>query len=77
MPLITVLGLYAGILIGSSVMTEIIFSGPVWAASSWGPCSAAITFHHSVMTVYATVVILINLLTDLSYGLIDPRIRYE
>jgi len=31
----------------------------------------------SVMTVYAGLVITINLLTDLSYGFIDTRIRYE
>ena len=32
---------------------------------------------NSIMTVYAAIVIFINLITDLSYGLIDPRIRYE
>ena len=29
----------------------------------------------SVMVVYGSMVVVINLLTDLSYGLIDPRIR--
>ncbi len=77
-PLITVLGLYAGILIGSSVMTEIIFSRPGLGSLIVGAMlSRDYVTITSVMTVYATVVILINLLTDLSYGLIDPRIRYE
>lgn len=77
-PLVTVLGLYAGILIGSSVMTEIIFNRP-----GLGSLIVGATLNRdyititSVMTLYAAIVIFINLLTDLSYGLIDPRIRYE
>ena len=76
--IVTVLGIYAGILIGSSVMTEIIFNRPglgsLIVGSMLNRDYITIT---SIMTVYAAIVILINLLTDLSYGLIDPRIRYE
>jgi len=76
--LITVVGLYASILIGSSVMTEIVFSRP-----GLGSLIVGAMFNRdyilitSVMTIYAAIVIIINLITDLSYGLIDPRIRYE
>jgi ABC-type dipeptide/oligopeptide/nickel transport system permease component len=76
--IVTVLGIYAGILIGSSVLTEIIFSRPglgsLIVGSMLNRDYITIT---SIMTVYAAIVILINLVTDLSYGLIDPRIRYE
>jgi ABC-type dipeptide/oligopeptide/nickel transport system permease component len=76
--IVTVLGIYAGILIGSSVMTEIIFNRPglgsLIVGSMLNRDYITIT---SIMTVYAAIVILINLITDLSYGLIDPRIRYE
>lgn len=77
-PIITVLGMYTGILIGSSVMTEIIFNRPGLGSLIVGAMLNRdyITIT-SVMTIYAALVILINLLTDLSYGLIDPRIRYE
>lgn len=77
-PLITVLGLYAGILIGSSVLTEIIFNRPGLGSLIVGAMLNRdyITIT-SVMTLYAAIVIIINLITDLSYGLIDPRIRYE
>jgi glutathione transport system permease protein len=76
--IVTVLGIYAGILIGSSVMTEIIFNRPglgsLIVGSMLNRDYITIT---SIMTVYAAIVIFINLITDLSYGLIDPRIRYE
>ena len=76
--IVTVLGIYAGILIGSSVLTEIIFNRPglgsLIVGSMLNRDYITVT---SIMTVYAAIVILINLITDLSYGLIDPRIRYE
>ncbi len=31
----------------------------------------------SVMVLYSVIVVIINLLTDLVYGLIDPRIKYD
>ena len=77
-PIVTVLGMYTGILIGSSVMTEIIFNRPGLGSLIVGAMLNRdyITIT-SVMTLYAAIVILINLMTDLSYGFIDPRIRYE
>jgi ABC-type dipeptide/oligopeptide/nickel transport system permease component len=77
-PIVTVLGMYVGILIGSSVMTEIVFSRPglgsLIVGSMLNRDYITVT---SIMTIYAAMVILINLVTDLSYGLIDPRIRYQ
>jgi len=35
-----------------------------------------VTFQ-SVMAIYALIVVLINLATDLIYGFIDPRIKYR
>jgi len=29
------------------------------------------------MVVYAFIIVLINLVTDLLYGVVDPRVRYE
>jgi len=75
-PVITVLGLYTGILIGSSVITEIIFHRPGLGSLIVGAMlNRDYIVLTSVMTLYAGIVILINLLTDLSYGLIDPRVR--
>jgi ABC-type dipeptide/oligopeptide/nickel transport system permease component len=77
-PIVTVLGLYAGNMIGASVLTEIIFNRPGLGTLIVGAMLKRdyITLT-SVMVVYAAIVVIINLITDLCYGLIDPRIRYE
>jgi len=31
----------------------------------------------SIMVVYALFIVIINLITDLVYGLVDPRVRYD
>jgi len=31
----------------------------------------------SLLVVFALLVVVINLITDLMYGLVDPRIRYD
>jgi ABC-type dipeptide/oligopeptide/nickel transport system permease component len=77
-PIVTVLGLYTGIHIGSSVLTEIIFNRPGLGSLIVGAMqNRDYITTTSVMTLYAGLVITINLITDLSYGFIDPRIRYD
>lgn len=77
-PLISFIGVYAIVLIGSSVLVEIVFSRPGLGKMMVGAIKQRdyMTLQ-SVMVMYGGLVVLINLLTDLSYGLIDPRIRYE
>ena len=71
-------GLYAVVLIGSSVMVEIVFSRPGLGKLMVGAIKQRdYTTLQSVMVVYAVMVVLINLATDLIYGLIDPRIKYD
>jgi len=77
-PTITVIGLYSSILMGGSVLTEIIFSRPglgkmmVFAVKD----RDYITLQ-SVIIIFSAFVFLINLLTDLFYTLVDPRIEYR
>lgn len=77
-PLISFIGVYAIILIGNSILVEIVFSRPGLGKMMIGAIKQRdyITLQ-SVMVVYASLVVLINLLIDLSYGFIDPRIKYE
>jgi ABC-type dipeptide/oligopeptide/nickel transport system permease component len=77
-PVVTVLGLYASNMIGASVLTEIIFNRPGLGTLIVGAMLKRdyITIT-SVLVVYSTIVVIINLITDLCYGFIDPRIRYE
>lgn len=77
-PLISFIGVYAIILIGNSILVEIVFSRPGLGKMMIGAIKQRdyITLQ-SIMVVYASLVVFINLLIDLSYGFIDPRIKYE
>ncbi len=71
-------GLYAVVLIGSSVMVEIVFSRPGLGSLMVGAIKQRdYNTLQSVMVIYAGMVVIINLMTDLVYGLVDPRITYK
>jgi len=76
-PVVTIIGLQVPVLIGGSVVLEQIFSLPgmgyylVQAVSQ-----RDITAIQGVVLVSASLVILSNLLVDLSYSVLDPRIRH-
>lgn len=77
-PIVALGGIYAVVLIGSSVMVEIVFSRPGLGTLMVGAIKQRdYTTLQSVMVIYTVIVVLINLLTDLIYGLIDPRIKYR
>ena len=76
-PIITVVGLYLGILIGNSVLTEIIFNRPGLGKLILGALNARDhTLLQGLMIIFAICVIVVNTLTDLAYGLVDPRVKY-
>lgn len=78
LPVVSFVGVYTIVLIGGSVLVEIVFSRPGLGKMMVGAIQQRdYMMLQSVMVVYASMVIVINLLTDLSYGLIDPRIRYD
>lgn len=77
-PVVTVTGLYLGILIGNSVLTEIVFNRPGLGKLIVGSLAQRdYTMLQGLMVVYTMIVVAINLMTDLTYGFIDPRVRYE
>lgn len=77
-PIVAVLGTQTALLIGDSVMTEIIFSRPgMGKLIVQAMLQRDYIALQSLIVIYASLVVVINLLTDLSYGVIDPRIRYE
>ena len=77
-PIISIIGVFAISLIGSSVMTEVVFSRPGLGKLMVGAMKQRdYTALQSIMVIYAFFIVLINLITDLVYGLVDPRIRYE
>jgi ABC-type dipeptide/oligopeptide/nickel transport system permease component len=77
-PIVSVLGIYFIINLGSSIMTEIVFSRPgLGKVIVMAMKQRDYVMLQSVMVVYSTLAILINLLVDLIYGFIDPRIKYK
>jgi len=77
-PIVTVVGLYLGILIGNSVLTEIVFNRPGLGKLIIGALNQRdYPMLQGMMVIYTLVVVLVNLLTDLTYGLVDPRVKLK
>jgi peptide/nickel transport system permease protein len=77
-PVMTVLGLQFGTFMGGAVLTEAIFGLPGIGRLLWNAVQARdYAVVQGTILVTTGVFVLINLLTDLCYGLLDPRIRYQ
>jgi peptide/nickel transport system permease protein/glutathione transport system permease protein len=76
LPVVTVVGLYVGILIGNSVLTEIVFNRPGLGKIIVGALNQRdYTMLQGLMVIYCFLIVVVNLLTDVAYGLIDPRVK--
>jgi dipeptide transport system permease protein len=76
-PVVTVIGLQVGLLFSGAILTETIFAWP--GVGKWLVDSIARRDYPSVqggVLLIATMVMTINLIVDLLYGLINPRIRH-
>jgi len=78
LPVITVIGLQVGLLLAGAVLTETVFVWP--GVGSW--IVTAIQNHdyivvQSLILIFATIFLVVNLLVDIGYAFINPRIRYS
>lgn len=77
-PVITLMGIGVGAIFGGSVLIETVFSisgiGRLLVTSIFGQDYVVV---QAITFVIAIVVLVVNLLVDLSYGWFDPRIRYS
>lgn len=77
-PVVTIMGIQLGALLGGSVVTETVFSWP-----GIGRLAIQSIFNRDYSVVQATVFmtacwfVAINLAVDMIYGFLDPRIRYS
>jgi len=77
-PLITYIGLQFGGLIGGVVVVERVFNWPGMGSLAFDAvASRDYPVLQAVVTVLAVVIVLVNLLIDLVYGVVDPRVRAE
>lgn len=76
LPIITVVGLYFGTLIGNAVLTEIVFNRPGLGRLILGALNTRdYSSLQGLMIVFAAFVVLANVVTDILYGVADPRVR--
>jgi len=77
-PIVTVVGVQAGYLLGGAVLTETVFAWPgVGTLMVQGILARDFPLVQGCVLVIALSFVLINLAVDLLYGWLDPRIRYE
>ncbi|MBT2637530.1 ABC transporter permease [Bacillus sp. ISL-39] len=77
-PVLTVIGLQTGLLLGGAILTETIFSWPgigryIYEAINYRDYPVI----QSGILVIALIFVMINLVVDLLYAAIDPRIKYR
>lgn len=74
-PVVTVIGLYFALIIGNSVLIETVFTRPGLGSLIIGSLdNRDYPMVQGLLVAYAAIVIVVNLLTDLTYSVIDPRI---
>lgn len=77
-PVVTVIGLQFGSLLGGAVLTETIFAWPGIGRLSIEAINARdYPVIQGCIIFFAFIFVLINLLVDVLYAFIDPRIRYD
>jgi len=77
LPTITVIGLQVGLLMGGAIITETIFSWPGIGLYTYTSISSRDYASIQGVVLYgALLFVLINLLVDILYAILDPRVRY-
>lgn len=76
-PVVTAMGLYTGTVLGGAILTETVFSRPGLGKLLVGAIAQRdYNLLQGGVIVFAVLIMCVNLLVDLSYGLIDPRVRH-
>lgn len=77
-PVVTTIGLQVGVLMAGAILTESIFSWP--GIGKWMIDSVSKRDYPVIqggLLIIAVIIMLVNLIVDLMYGLINPRIRHH
>jgi len=77
-PILTVIGLQFGTLLGGAVLTETVFAWPgIGRLIVDSILARDYPMVQGVVLVFALLYILVNLIVDILYAYIDPRIHYD
>lgn len=78
LPVVTVIGLQTGLLLGGAILTETIFG---WGGVGKWIYDAVLSSDYQVIQsgvlLLAFIFVLVNLIVDVSYAFLNPRIRYS
>ena len=78
LPLLTLLGAQVGYLLGGAVIVEFIYNYPgVGLLTLEAVLRRDYPLVQAIVVITAGIFVTVNLLIDLSYGIIDPRVRYQ
>lgn len=78
LPTITVIGLQIASLLGGAVIVEAVFAWPgIGTLAQSAFTSYDFSLSQTIVIFVATMVVLVNLLVDIVYAFVDPRIRYQ
>jgi peptide/nickel transport system permease protein len=76
-PIVTVLGLDVGILLGGAVLTETVFNVPGIGRLAYDAIQHAdLPVIQGTVLFGALFIVVANLVVDIAYAFIDPRVRY-
>jgi peptide/nickel transport system permease protein len=76
LPVATTIGLYTGLLLSGAVLTETVFAfGGVGSALRDAISQRDYALLQGFILLLAVVYVLVNLVVDISYGILDPRVR--
>ncbi|MCK5827020.1 ABC transporter permease, partial [Candidatus Bipolaricaulota bacterium] len=77
-PIVTIFGFYLAYLLSGSVLVETIFAWPGLGRLAYQSlANRDYPVVQAIILIGSGAVVMANLLTDLVYGFIDPRIRYD
>ncbi len=77
-PIVTFIGIYAVVMVGDSITIEVAFSRPGFGRLIFGAITQRdYSLLQAILLLYVAFSALVNLLVDLLYAFIDPRIKYS
>jgi ABC-type dipeptide/oligopeptide/nickel transport system permease component len=77
-PIVSLIGIFVIGLIGASVLTEEVFARPGLGRLMIGATRQRdYTLLQAIMVLYAFIIILVNIIVDIVYTMVDPRVRYD
>jgi peptide/nickel transport system permease protein len=77
-PIVTVLGLDIGTLLGGAILTEIVFNIPGIGRLAYdGIINSDLPVIQGTVLFGAFFIVIANLVVDIAYAFLDPRVRYS